>query len=196
MKKTLMLIMALVCAVCTALAFGGCGEKLDNSLPMKMATVRVDYSDKTADTILDNDEGSIDIFGSKLFYKDSNNKVTELLAGDRLEIYFTDENYGQIDHIMVIRAKVLELFSSLVPGGPLDKKEVYSKEPDVAVNNTEYGVYWAIDRDGNFIDLIEIDDQTPLYGTYIEDETVVMGNGSYEIKRHYLYALYLYNPLA
>ena len=196
MKKITTILLAIASVICIVLSLGGCQKKLDNSLPMKMATVRVDYSDKTADTFLDNDEGSIDIFGSKLFYKDSNDKVTELLVGDRLEIYFTDENYGQIDHIMVIRAKVLELYSSLVPGGPLDKKEVYSKEPDIAVNNTEYGVYWAIDRDGNFIDLIEIDDQTPLYGTYIEEETVVMGNGSYEIKRHYLYALYLYNPLA
>ena len=161
---------------------------------MKMATVSVDYSDKTADIILDNDEGSIDIFGSKLFFKDSNNKVTELVVGDRLEIYFTDENYGQIDHIMVIRAKVLELYSSLVPGGPLDKKEVYSREPDVAVNNTEYGVYWAIDENGDFIDLIEIDDSTPLYGTYIEEETQMTG-GSVIIKLHYLRALYLYNPL-
>ena len=196
MKKFVSILIALVSVICISLALGGCSEKFDNSLPMKRATVRVDYSDKTADIILDNDEGSIDIFGSKLFFKDSNNKVTDLLVGDRLEIYFTDENYVQIDHIMVIRAKVLELYSSLVPGGPLDKKEVYSKQSGIVVNNTEYGVYWAIDKDGNFIDLIEIDDQTPLYGTYIEDETVVMGNGSYEIRRHYLLALYLYNPLA
>ena len=194
MKKITTILLAII-AICIAFAFGGCQKKLDNSLPMKMATVSVDYSDKTADIILDNDEGSIDIFGSKLFHKDSNNKVTELVVGDRLEIYFTDENYGQIDHIMVIRAKVLKLYSSLVPGGPLDKKEVYSREPDVAVNNTEYGVYWAIDRNGDFIDLIEIDDNTPLYGTYLEEETQMTG-GSVLIKLHYLRALYLYNPLA
>ena len=197
MKKTVMLIIALVCTVCTAIAFGGCSEEeFDNSLPMKRATVLVDYSKKTINISADDEEEKFDISGIKLFDKSGYKTVNGLVGGDRLEIYYTDENYESIDHILVIRAKVLPLFSAFVPGAPTDRKDVYSNNSGVAVNNTEYGVYMAIDESGNFIDLVQIDDSTPLYGTYIEEETVVMGNGSYEIKRYYLRALYLYNPQA
>ena len=158
---------------------------------MKRATVSVDYSYMAARLLIGNEEENFEIDGMKFYNKTDGKQIKELVGGDRLEIYYTDENYEKIDHILVEKAEVLELYSAFTPGGPFDTKDIYSTDTSVVVNNSRYGVFRVIDRSGNFIDLVEIDDSTPLYGTYIEEETKMTG---YKAKLHYLYALYLYNP--
>ena len=199
MKKITTILLAITSVICIALSFSGCKKQFDNSLPMKTAIVGIDYSDKTNKKVrllISNEEETFDISGFELYDKSDYKKVEGLVGGDRLEIYYTDASYENIDHILVQRAKVLELYSAFTPGAPLYTKDVYSKDISVVVNKFKNGVYWAIDRDGNFIDLAEIDDVTPLYGTYLEEEIEITVENPDKVKLHYLHALYLYNPQA
>ncbi len=198
MKKLVSALFVSVALLSVMFSFGGCiGGKFDNELPFKTAIVSIDYSDtdtKKARLSISNDTESFDIVGIQLYNKDNERKIKNLYGGDRLEIFYTDNDYQTVDHILVKKSKVLalELYSDVVPGS--GKIDVYSTETGVSVNHTTHRAFWAIDIAGNYIDLENIKSGTKLYGTYVEEEIQVNGEGAYQTKLHYIHALYLYDP--
>ena len=179
--------------------FTGCNEKkFDNSLPCKTALVSVYYSDKVnkkSKLVVSNGSEEFDVTGLDFYNKVNNKKVKHLYGGDRLQIYYSDNNLKVVDHVLVEKAEVLvlELLSAVAPGSS-NGKSLYSEKLDVAVNNTEYGAYWVMDKSGSYVPLDDIDDNTTLYGTYIKEEIEITSETPYITKLHYIHALYLYNP--
>lgn len=201
MKKISLCLIVLVFTVivCGSVGCESNSMHFDNSLPMKKATVSVDYSDESTNKVqykVSNGTDDFEIDGAELYNKKNGKKVKKLVGGDCLEIYYTDENYKEVDHVLVEKANVLvlELYSAFTPGGSLTTKDVYSEDPSIAINCYQYEAYWAIDKSGNFIAMKEIADETKLYGTFIEEETEITVENPYKVKLHYIHALYLYDP--
>lgn len=200
MKKYISGLLSIATILVFSFALGGCNEKkFDNSLPCKTALVSVDYSDKInkrSKLVISNDSEKFDVAGLDYYNKANNKKVKNLLGGDRLQIYYKDDSYNNVDHILVNKAKVLtlELKAAVVLGGKNLHKEIYSEKLGTIVNNTEYEVYWVMDESGNYISLDDIDVYTTIYGTYIEEEVKITSEIPYITKLHYIHALYLYDP--
>ena len=198
-KKIISVLLVALIAIGFIFTFTGCNEKkFDNSLPCKTALVSVDYSDKVnkkSKLVVGNDSEEFDVTGLYFYNKVNNKKVKHLYGGDRLQIYYSDNNLKVVDHVLVEKAEVLvlELLSAVAPGSS-NGKSLYSEKLDVAVNNTEYGAYWVMDKSGSYIPLDDIDDNTTLYGTYIKEEIEITSETPYITKLHYIHALYLYNP--
>ena len=198
MKKFASVLFSIVLGVSMILALSGCGEKYFNdNLPSKSALVSVDYGDTTqkkARLQIKNDNESFDISGFALYGKTNKKKIKNLCGGDRLEIYYSDDSYEKIDHIFVEKAEylVLELSSILMPGG-FGERGLYSENKKITVNTVKYEAKFAIDKEGNYIDVNSIGDGTKLYGTYIEEEISEVDKKS-GLKLHYIHALYTYAP--
>ncbi|MDE7439688.1 MAG: hypothetical protein K2N23_04185 [Clostridia bacterium] len=197
MKRIISVILTVVSVLCAVFAFSGCGQKFNNKLPHKVALVRIDYGDsvnKKAQLSIANETEKFNFSGVDFFNKSNSKKVKKLVGGDRLEIYYTDENYENVDHILVQKAKVLTLEVEVgeVPGDPPNARDVYSTSPNISINHTKYEVNWVIDKSGNLIALSEFRDSDKLYGTFIEEEVEEVGR--VKVKLHYIHALYTYNP--
>ena len=170
----------------------GCDQtELNNLLPMKEVSVSVDYGNLVADkatTILSED---LDISQEKLLNKNKpSKKVKNLLAGDKLEVYYTNDNYDQIDHILVeaVDELVVSVTNAAIPG---------SGDMDIFVENAHIvilhqNIFNIINSDGTFDKLKNAEYFLELYGTYKESDCSY--DDVTENKIITLTALYSYKP--
>lgn len=170
----------------------GCDQiELNNLLPMKEVSVNVDYGNLVADKATTTLSEDLDISQEKLLNKNKpSKKVKNLLAGDKLEIYYANNSYDQIDHILVdtVDELVVSVTNAAIPG---------SGDMDIFVENAHIvilhqNIFNIINSDGTFDKLKNADYFLELYGTYKESDCSyddITGN-----KIITLTAVYSYKP--
>ncbi len=187
MKKTVFFIGVMMISTLT-----GCDyTRLDNKLPMKEVSVSVDYGNLAINKATVTLSENIDISDQKLLHKSKPSKeVKKLLAGDNIEIYYTNDNYDQIDHILVdaVDELIVKVTNAAIPG---------SGEMDVFVENEKItirhpNIFYIINSDGTFDNLQKAEYFRELYGTYKESDCFYDNVSARRIIT--LTALYSYKP--
>lgn len=170
----------------------GCDQiELNNLLPIKEVSVNVDYGNLVADkatTILSED---LDISQESLLNKNKpNKKVKNLLAGDKLEVYYTNNSFDQIDHILVdtVDELVVSVTNAAIPGsGDMDN---FVEKAHIVI--LHQNIFYIMNSNGTFDKLKNAEYFLELYGTYKESDCSyddITGN-----KIITLTALYSYKP--
>lgn len=183
MKKLLYLGLILLGVV-------GCKEatpNFNNQLPMKMVSINMKYEETSKKASV---HCSIDLQNKQLYSKNDYEKLSNLIGGDEIEIYYTDENYQSIDHILVEKAEqlVVEVKNEIVPGS--GEMDLYVPDSDeIALNH--FDIQYIIYQDGTFEELKTANTGQKLYATYQKKDIKKMSETTYLYK---ILAVYSYNP--
>ena len=132
--------------------------------------------------------------------KKSNNVISTVVAGDYLEVYYEDEDKTSIDEVKVDEASIMEisLIKKCPPGSQGKQIDLFTpnNEPDMIIRRND--IEFVINEDQSFTSIYEIEDDTPLYGIYRQEDieiNVIDGSvKSYEYTIYNMIALYSYSP--
>ncbi|MDE7263226.1 MAG: hypothetical protein K2N64_01015 [Anaeroplasmataceae bacterium] len=184
MKKIILLCLII-------LGLTGCKSAIpnfNNQLPMKKVSIEMGYEEgnKKASPIC-----SIDLQNAYLYSKSNySKKINALIGGDELEIYYKDENYESIDHILVEEAchLVVEATNEIVPGS--NRMDLFVPDSDEIILNC-FDIKYIIHSDGTYEALQTAKTGQKLYATYQKKDIVKTSEFSYLYK---ILAVYSYNP--
>lgn len=194
MKKKIILL-----GVITMSLLGGCNNiELDNTLPMKQVSVGVDYGTLVTDKATVTLSEVVHLNNKKLLDKfDTSKEIKNLLPGDNLEIYYKNDTYENINHVlveMVDELSEIQVTNAIAPGS--DTMEIfveYNKHPGIVINY--FDIKYVINEDQTYTPLNSLGEMfMDLYGTYKESEITAYTSGSFTIERITLIALYSYPP--
>lgn len=164
-------------------------SKFNNDLPMKKIQVVANYDNLKA---VVNPKENIDFQNMNLFSKENHAKRIEtLVVGDYIEIYYSDETYSDIDHILVDEAEMLtiEVVKRSIPGDLYHNIDlVPDNNIDLAIRHES--VSYVLNQDGSYTHKNDLADGTIIYGVYQEEEITYQATNQVL----YLIALYSYNP--
>lgn len=172
--------------------------QFDNTLPMKQITVDIDYGilvDNKVSILLSEE---LDLANQSMFHKnDTTREINNLLPGDNLEVYFKDDSYEEINHILVETVDELseiQVTNLVAPGSDeMDIFVEYKDHPDVAI--LHQNIQYVINEDQTYTPLNSLGEMfMDLYGTYKESEIKTYTSGSVTIQQITLIALYSYPP--
>lgn len=176
----------------------GTHSDFDNTLPMKQITVDVDYGilvDNKVSVILSEE---LDLANQKMVDKnDTTRGINNLLPGDNLEVYFKDDSYEEINHILVEPVDELseiQVTNLVAPGSDeMDIFVEYKDNPGVAI--LHQNIKYVINLDQTYTPLNALGEMLmDLYGTYKESEIKTYTSGSVTVQQITLIALYSYPP--
>lgn len=168
----------------------GCKEanpNFNNQLPMKKISINMKYEETNKKASVD---CSIDLQNKQLYAKNNLKKLNTLICGDEIEIYYIDQNFDSIDHILVEEAEqlVVEVKNEIVPGsGEMDLYVPNSSE--ISLNH--FNIKYIIHPDGTYEDLKKASTGQKLYATYQKKDVEKISEFGYRYK---LLAVYSYNP--
>ncbi len=205
MKKVLRLFCLMACSIgmfSCGVSNSNASENKSDNLSDKMTRL---YVDACYDTETDKVTYSVNnVLSSStnltLYSKKTNNVISNVVAGDYLEVYYEDEDKTVIDEIKVDEASVMEM--SLIkksPPGSQGMEINYLLEDNddnklIQARDVEY----VINEDGSFTSIYDILDDTKLYGIYREEDikinTIEGSVKSYEYTIYNMIALYSYSP--
>jgi len=187
MKRTMVVI-----GVIMASALTGCNNvRFDNTLPMKEISVYANYGNEVKDKVTISFSEDVDISHKNLFDKANTSKeMKSLLAGDSIEIYYTNNSYSQIDHILVdaVDDLIVKVTNAAIPGsGDMD---VFVEDDKTTILHPD--ISYIINSDGTFYNLQNAEYFQELYGTYKESDCTYDKVSARKVIT--LTALYSYKP--
>ncbi len=205
MKKVLRLFCLMACSIgmfSCGVSNSNASENKNDNLSDKMTRL---YVDACYDTETDKVTYSVNnVLSSStnltLYSKKTNNVISNVVAGDYLEVYYEDEDKTVIDEIKVDEASVMEmsLIKKSPPGSQGMEINYLSEDNDDNKLIQARDVEYVINEDGSFTSIYDILDDTKLYGIYREEDikinTIEGSVKSYEYKIYNMIALYSYSP--
>lgn len=183
MKKIFLAFILLLCLV-------GCKEtspNFNNQLPMRRVAVSMKYEDTNRKASL---FCSIDLQEKDFYSKRNHKKLKTLIGGDEIEVYYTNDDYQSIDHILVEEASqlVVEATNEVIPGS--NKMDLFVPDSD-EISLRYIDIKYIIHKDGSYEDLKTAKTGQKLYATYQEKDIEKTSENHYVYK---ILALYSYNP--
>lgn len=192
------LIGLLVLTLCFPILFAcdktGGSESQNNADNMERMYVDVNYDENTKRVSYSVNNVLNSSTNLTMHSKKSNNVISTVVAGDYLEVYYKDEDKNSIDEVKVDEASIMEisLIKKCPPGS--QGKEVnlitLNNESDKIIRRND--IEFVINEDQSFTSIYEIEDDTPLYGIYRQEE--VFEYESIGALVYTLTAVYSYSP--
>lgn len=185
MKKILLIILLFFGLTSCNLS----ANTFDNQLPMKKIKIEINYNENNGTAVV---SYAADIQNKNIYSKaNPSKKLNTLIGGDEMELYYQDNSFQIVDHILVLEASqlVVEVTNEVVPG--TDKKvDVFVPNSDsIILDSSE--IRYIIHKDGSFENLKQAKTGQKLYATYQKQEIKQTSEFTYLYK---ILALYSYNP--
>ena len=197
--------LGLLClALCLPILFAcdktGGGESQSKTENMERMYVDVNYDEETRCVSYSVNNVLSSSANLTLHSKKSNNIISNVVAGDYLEVYYEDEDKTLINEAKVDEASVMEisLTKKCPPGSHGEEVDLITQnnESDIIIRRND--IEFVINEDQSFTSIYDILDDTILYGIYREEDieinTIEGSVKSYEYKIYNMIALYSYSP--
>ncbi|MBD5391002.1 hypothetical protein HDR67_03250 [bacterium] len=177
------------CIILLLLGLTSCkmSSPFDNQLPMKKEQVKINYSESSGTAIA---FYTANIQNKNIYSKANPSKrLNTLVGGDEMELYYQDDSFQIIDHILVLEASVIEVSNEVVPGTD-NKVDIFVPDSDsIVLDSSE--IRYIIHKDGSFENLKQVKTGQKLYATYQKQEIKQTSEFTYLYK---ILAVYSYNP--
>jgi len=156
-------------------------QKLNNRLPCKKIQLQEEYIENKAILNFPKELKKFTIYNkNNLSLKEKN-----FIAGDILEVYYKDKQYTNIDHVLVDKAKILEIKAMIYP---CDTKVSLIAE-DMFIYNLGENIEYVIHEDKSCTEKNEMLLVDKFYGSYREE---LVEYEEFSTPRCELIALYSY----
>lgn len=126
--------------------------------------------------------------------QDETISASNIVGGDIIEVYTSEDNEEDIDHIEVDEASylIISIDHQIIPGS--ENEVDFIAENNASIKLDKSSIQYIILNDGSYETINEWhqhNENVPLYGIYREEEVT---SGPFETMNYKLTAVYEYNP--
>lgn len=158
MKNKVLLLIILPCLLTSC--------NFDNTLPNEefKVTFKLDPDSNKVKVDCDFDYSNVKLYDEEQ-KKFPNNQI---MGGDKLTVYYTDNSMNKIDHVIVNPCEVLQVDNRNVPGLPLDEFQIYAE--GWVLDYFSQDCKYVINSDFSTTLLKNVPDRSTLYAIYNDFE--------------------------